>query len=318
MNRIVKGNSCGWLVAVLCCCLLLCASAYAEPKVGVLVPELREPFKSIFDAIETGIDQKLKQRSSRFVLKKDYDPRDLINWLRSENIDAVIALGILGQKASAHIPNNTPTVLGALLTAPRSTTPYPGVALTPNPGSLFQLLIKLANTRTKVVVVYNPLKNSWLVELAKRQAAEYGVQLVTYEATDLKQAAIIYHEIFSGNDLDNAALWLLQDSTVVDKKVVLPFILEKTWQKSIVVFSSALGHVKKGVLFSMFPNNVAHGMQLAELMLRKSADPTALGNKIFPSEGLQTAINSRTAEHLGLNLSRSKLRQFDVVFPISN
>ena len=118
--------------------------------------------------------------------------------------------------------------------------------------------------------------------------------------------------------MQDTALWLLQDSKVVDSKVVLPFILEKAWQKHIVVFSSALSHVKKGVLFSMYPNNEAHGEQLASLLLQESRGSSNQRNTLSPTNGLQDAINSRTAEHLGLNLSRSKLREFDVVFPLSN
>ena len=84
------------------------------------------------------------------------------------------------------------------------------------------------------------------------------------------------------DDLDDSALWLLQDRKIVDSKVVLPFILEKAWQKNIVVFSSALSHVKKGVLFSMYPDNQSHGEQLAKLVLKQSRGTESIGNKIFP------------------------------------
>ncbi|MEM7304369.1 MAG: ABC transporter substrate-binding protein, partial [Pseudomonadota bacterium] len=109
----------------------------------------------------------------------------------------------------------------------------------------------------------------------------------------------------------------LQDRSVVDSKVVLPFILEKTWQKNVVVFSGSAGHVKNGALFCMFPNNEEHGKQAASLLL-KEARGYPVEKKIYPTEGLQKAINSRTAEHLGLDISKSELREFDLVFPLSN
>ena len=204
------------------------------------------------------------------------------------------------------------------MSAPSPSNPHPGLALSPDPGPMFALLKKLDSRRDKVIVVYNPLKYQWLIDIAKRQAAKNGVQLVEYKATGLKQAAIIYNEILSEQNLKKTALWLLQDRTVIDSKVVLPFILEKSWQKDMIVFSSALGHVSKGVLFAMYPNNDLHGKQLAEMLKKIKSGSTKYGNRLFPSKGLQKAINSRTAEHLGIKTSKSELRDFDVVFPVSN
>ena len=294
------------------------ACVYAEPKVGVIIPELREPYKKIFDTVGSGIDDGLRKRTSKLILSKDYDSQSITRWIEKENINAIIALGGIGQKASVYIPRNIPIVLGGLLSSPSPMNKFPGVALTPNPKSLFGLLKNLSSQRNKVIVVYNPNKNQWLVDLAKQQAAAARIQLVAYKATDIKQSAKIYDEVFDSHDSENIAIWLLQDRKVVDSRVVLPFILENAWQKKIVVFSSALSHVKKGVLFSMYPDNELHGKQLAALMTKEKASSSSVGNKLYPTRGLQDAINSRTAEHLGLALSRAKLREFDVVFPLSN
>lgn len=298
--------------------VLLVSVVCADSKVGVIIPELREPFKAIFDTVGSGIDDGLGKKTPKLILKKNYDPQSIGRWIKKENINAVVTLGGVGQKATIYIPKNIPVMLGALLSSPGPTNKFPGIALTPNPKSLFALLKRLDNQRSKVIVVYNPERNQWIVDLAKRQAAANGVRLVAYEATDLKQAAIIYNKIFDSSELDSTAIWLLQDRKVVDSKVVLPFILEQAWQKKIVVFSSALSHVKKGVLFSMYPDNESHGKQLAELVLKQRVSSAAPVNQLYPTEGLQDAINSRTAEHLGLGVSRSELREFDVVFPLSN
>ena len=305
-------------IVVVIASVFLCVSAHAETKVGVIIPELRAPFKIIFDNVVEGVDDELGKHVPQLILDKKYDSIDIAHWVQEENLNAVITLGRLGQIASIYVPPNIAVVNGALLSASSDTNRYPAIALTPDPRALIDLLHRLDNKRKKVIVVYNPSNNQWLVDLAKRHAERNGAQLVAYKATDIKQAAIIYDEIFSGNGLDDTALWLLQDSKVVDSKVVLPFILENAWQKNIVVFSSALGHVKKGVLFSMYPDNKSHGRQLARLVEKIQANPSKAGNEMCPTTGLQQAINSRTAEHLGLDLSRSELREFDVVFPVSN
>lgn len=316
MSNIVKSHTRIWIANFLY--WFLCAATYAASQVGIIMPELRAPFNEIYETVADGVDNKLRDPAARLVLSKDYSPGEITNWLRAKNINSVIALGSLGKKAIVYVPKNTPIVLGGLLSAPSPTNSHPGLAFTADPGAMFALLRKLDKSRNKVVVVYNPLKYKWLIDLAKRQAAKNGVQLVGYEATSLKQAAMIYNEILSQSMLDKTALWLLQDRTVVDSKVVLPFILEKSWQKDMVVFSSALGHVSKGVLFAMYPNNIEHGEQLADMLITVKSGFSKFGNKLYPSRGLQKAINARTAEHLGIKVSKSKLREYDVVFPVSN
>ncbi|MFK8028228.1 MAG: ABC transporter substrate binding protein [Gammaproteobacteria bacterium] len=299
------------------CCLSVSFPVIAEPRVGIIIPELRAPFKVIFDTVSDGVDDGFSRRPSRLVLSKDYDPREITRWIKKEDINSVVTLGGVGRKAAAYVPSNIDIVLGALLSSPGPTNKYPGVALTPNPKSLFVLLKKLDKKRNKIIVVYNSEKSQWKVDLAKKQISAMGMQLIAYQAANIKESATIYDDIFSNGDLENTALWLLQDRKVVDSKVVLPFILEKAWQKKIVVFSSALSHVKKGVLFSMYPDNKSHGKQLADLVASKKSRTSDKG-MLYPTYGLKNAINFRTAEHLGLNISRSELRDFDLVFPVSN
>tara|TARA_R110002049_G_scaffold182042_1_gene349741 strand:+ start:18013 stop:18966 length:954 start_codon:yes stop_codon:yes gene_type:complete len=305
-------------MAALVICTLIPLSVSADPKVGVIIPELRAPFNIIFEKIGDGVDERLRKRAPKLRLEKNYDSGEVARWIKKEKINAIVSLGNLGQEAVLQIPENIPVVLGALSSSPAPPNKYPGIALTPNPRTLFDLLKRLDNRSNKIIVVYNPDNNQWLVDLAKQQAVDSGIQLYAYQAANIKQSAILFSEIFDGASLENTAIWLLPDRKVVDSKVVMPFILEKAWQKKVIVFSSAISHVKKGVLFSLYPNNESHGKELTELILSEVTGFSSAGNKLFPTMGLQNAINSRTAEHLGLTISRSEIKEFDVVFPLSN
>ena len=316
MNKFIS-NLFAWMTIAFVCYLSLSEVVQAEPKVGIIIPELRAPYNEIYNSISDGVDEDLLNAAERLMLEKDYDPETITSWLNKQGIQAVIALGSLGRKSTTYLPNSMPVVLGAVLSSSSATMQFPSVALIPDPAEQFKLLRKIDNTRSKIVVVYNPSKNQWLIDLAKEQARVNNVQLVAYEATNIKQAAMIYDEVLNNGQLGSTALWILQDRSVVDSKVVMPFILEKTWQKNVVVFSGSPGHVKKGVLFCMYPNNVEHGKQAAGLLLEE-ARGYPVEKKIYPTEGLQKAINSRTAEHLGLNIAKAELRDFDVVFPLSN
>lgn len=308
------------IIRVIFAAMILCAGSniYAQDRVGIVIPELREPFKSIFEAVGEGVDLYRPGNSSQFLLTKSHKPEDITQWVQKEKLGSVIALGVSGRKATAHLPSSMPVVLGALLAKPGAGNIRPGIALTPDPISLFKLLQQISSKHTKVIVVYNPSRNQWIIDLALKQMDDNELQLSSLVAIDLKQAIKMYDKVLSKSNPEDTALWLLPDPSIIDSKVVLPFILKKSWENNFIVFSSALAHVKKGVLFSMFPDNVAHGQQLAELVAKQMRSGLENKNVIYPTSGLQKALNSRVAEHIGLNLSRSQVRDFDVVFPVSN
>jgi putative ABC transport system substrate-binding protein len=151
------------------------------------------------------------------------------------------------------------------------------------------------------------------MKLAKEAARTLGIELVAQEASDLKTAVSLYQNFFANADTKRDALWLPQDGTTVEESVVLPLILQESWSRNIAVFSSNVSHVRRGVLFALYPNNVELGRNLAQ-----SAQSVANGNSsnrgVLPLRNVLTAFNTRTASHLGL--SKTAMQQnFDLIFP---
>ena len=73
-------------------------------------------------------------------------------------------------------------------------------------------------------------------------------------------------------------------------------------------------HVKKGALFAMTPNNVELGRSLAASALgMMSGELRKRG--VQPLRELHTAINLRTASHVGLNIGYQQQRTFDLIYP---
>ena len=95
---------------------------------------------------------------------------------------------------------------------------------------------------------------------------------------------------------------------------VLPLVLQESWNRSLAVFSSSFGHVRRGVLFSLYPDNVELGKSLAGLALGILASGNHGGRGMMPLRDVRIAVNLRTAQHLGLDLSRQQ-QSFDLVFP---
>jgi len=79
------------------------------------------------------------------------------------------------------------------------------------------------------------------------------------------------------------------------------------------VFSSSFGHVRRGVLFSLYPNNVEMGRRLAGSALGFLASGDHGVRGMIPLREVLMAVNLRTAKHLGLNPGRSQ--GFDMAFP---
>jgi putative ABC transport system substrate-binding protein len=164
----------------------------------------------------------------------------------------------------------------------------------------------------RVFTVYDPRQNDWMMRLAKEAALAQGLELVAYETQDLRSAMRAYQEILAAVDNSQDALWLPQDSITVEESTVVPMVLKESWDNNLAVFSSSFGHVRRGVLFSLYPNNVDLGRHLAGSALDMMVSGTETSG-MLPLREVLMAINLRTAKHLGLNITRSQ--SFDMAFP---
>src|SRR5213076_1766128 len=90
----------------------------------------------------------------------------------------------------------------------------------------------------RVVVVYDPHQNDWLIRLARDAARVHGLELVATEAEDLKTATRLYRDILAAADPARDVLWLPQDTTTVEDSAVLPLVLQEAWNRSLPVISS--------------------------------------------------------------------------------
>lgn len=287
----------------------------ATPSVAVIYPELRAPYNKIFSDIADGVEMQVNGRIKRYMLKKNFSVQELNLWLKKNEIKVCVALGVRGEDATYELANNIPVILGGVLTHKLIVDTRPVISLAPSPDKLFSKVKKLKRNINKIIVVYNPGKMEWLIRKARSAADKNGLELVTYSTGSLSESAKIYQEIFKRSDIKNAAIWLPPDSLSVDNRAVLSFILEQSWAQRTPVFSSRLSHVNKGVLFAMYPDNVKLGQSLGKAALDELNGNRGKIKGIVPAEDLQTAINRRTAEHLGMNVSSAELRNYDAVFP---
>lgn len=282
-----------------------------EP-IGVLFPDLGEPFRKIFNDIIGGIEASARQRVRAYPISANQSVPELAAALKRNATRVVVALGRQGMKAAAALEPPLGVIIGGVSSVPDGDK-HDGVCLTPDPALLFaRLKVLLPGTR-RVVVVYNPQHNEWLIKLAREAARVHGLDLLTHEARDLAGAARLYQGAFAGAAARQDALWLPIDPTTVDEAVILPLVLRQSWEHGVAVFSSSFLHVNKGALFSLYPNNAELGRTLAGLA-GALLDGAAPGRGVSPLRDVHAALNSRTASHFGIRVDARMQRAFNYVY----
>ena len=300
--------------AVCICALLLGRTAYAQ-ALTVLYPDLGNPYRAVFNEIIQGIEEQSKARARSIPLAANADTVELRNTLKSGKV--VIALGRQGLKAATTLDPSLGVVVGGVAgisATAQDGERLSGISLTPDPALLFAMLKSLMPGVRRVIVIYNPQTNEALIRLAKEAARGVGLELAAIEASDLASAARAYEAQFAAADSRRDAIWLPQDPVTAEETTILPLVLKESWTHSLAVFSSSILHVKQGVLFGLYPNNVQLGRDLASLAQAMQNGET-LRRGLVPLRAVRTAINSRTASHLGVNFAPGQQRSFDAVFP---
>lgn len=282
---------------------------------AVLYPNVSEPFRSAFISMIQGIEERTRLRVRSYPVDPRMDAIELNAQLHKSGTRVVIALGRQGLNVAATLDRDiTVLVGGALLLSDAEIVNVNGISLTPDPALLFTRLRALLPEVRRVLVVYDPKKTEWLLRLARDAARTQNLELVAFEARDLGHAAQLYTTLFGSADSRRDALWLPHDTTTVEEGTLLPLILKESWKSGMPIFSSNVLHVKKGALFAMSPNNVELGRSLASSALGLMAGEVRKKG-VQPLRELHTAINLRTASHMGLNIGYQQQRTFDFIFP---
>jgi putative ABC transport system substrate-binding protein len=290
------------------------AQASGGGSIVVIYPDIGEPYRSVFAQIIDGIEAKAQGRVTHFAVGQNVDVGALNDSLRRQNTRVVIALGREGVKVASMLDSNIGVVAGCVLTATGHEVRDLQVnSLSPDPALLFSRLKGMMPKVRRVFTVYDPRQNAWMMRLAKEAARAQGLELTAYEAQDLRSAMQAYQQILAAADSSQDALWLPQDPTTVEDSTVLPMVLQESWSRNLTVFSSSFGHVRRGVLFSLYPNNVELGRHLAGSALDFQVSGENDSSGIFPLREVLMAINLRTAKHLGVNTSQPQ--SFDMAFP---
>lgn len=284
--------------------LLVTGWSVAAAEVLAIVPEVNEPYRAVLEQIVEGMRRTASVRLVQ--VPPTGQMRDGSLSILDEK--AAVALGNTAILAAAALQERVPLVAGAVVT-PTGQPSLPGISLETDPDALFKRLKDLVPTVRTVHWLYRPERSGWLLERAQAAAQAHKLTLAAAPVETAREAAQRYQEILGRADSKTDAVWLSQDPALVGNDSALPDILAKAWSDNIVIFSGSVQHVARGVLFALYPDNKLMGENLARLALAEAGGKT-VGFKA--NRSVQSAINRRTAEHLGIT---PNLTGYDLVLP---
>lgn len=281
----------------------------ADETITLIYPSVRAPYNQIFEQIIAGVKQEHKGPLRTISLDRNSNLQQISGDLGNPDTEMIIGLGKRGYMVAKQLYKKKPVVVGALPIKPNGIS---GISLLASPGVLFNSLKELAPQIKRVAVLYTP-GNQWQIDLARTQAREMGLELMVIEVKDIKQALKTYDQILDELDSRTDAIWLPLDPVTANEQVVLPKLLEHSWEKNFILFSSKPVHAKKGALFSLYPNHFELGKRLAKMLIHMRNKKQKAGVK--PLSDMNLAVNLRTAAHLGLSYNNKQKDKFHMTFP---
>ena len=286
-----------------------------EVKNYVIYPIAMDHHHRVFQNIIHGLEDTSGRRWLDLVVPENASLEYYLETINKPTTNSVVVLGRKAVNIAKNLHPSIPLIVSAVNYEPQDLHFERKVVLayTPSPKQLFKKL-RLLTDKEIIHVVFNPDISQWLIDEAIRDARSLNIVLKTYPAYNLKEGAKQFKSLMQTIEPHRDAVWVIQDISVVNSTVILPLVLKIAWKRKIVVFSSRLADVNKGALFGLYPNDYYVGKRLGTLV--NELEQRQISNSVFTIENTRSALNIRTAKHLGLSLNQLKEKDFDLFLPL--
>jgi len=288
----------------------------AESKTLILYPNVSNPYKAVFNQIRLGIKNQLSNEFSEFIdypITLSQEKQSLHRLISQQNSNRVIALSSPVVNKLKNLNQDIQLYSAAVATPPGEANDESlGVSLYIHPKHYFSILNQVAPQIKRVRAVMNPEYSQSHMAYATRAALEQGIELLIYSANGFSDAAVKSKEIIEQSSADTDAIWITRDVLSFGRQSLISYYIENTWDKGITSFSHSPVDVKRGILFSLYPNYYEMGKQLGELINEQQNQNSSALHYL---ENPQFSLNNRTAKHLGIVIPSSLLPIIDAVYP---
>lgn len=285
------------------------AETVAEEAIDLVIiyPEVREPFARVFEEVVRGAEQGYQQKVRRVSMANNQSPVDFVHVL--DHSSPVLVLGNRLARQVTQYNAERRLIIGAVNSEYSNVF---GITLIPDVEIIATKLPVLVPGVKTVHIVTNSENTLFDFDRAASVLLQQGIELTIHQAEDIRVAAGVYRDLMPTLG-EQDAVWILPKGSFVNN-AVLAILLQESWEKHFVVFSSNPIHVKRGALFSIYPNNYKMGLSLGRL-----AQDIVQGNsaqrQMQALEDVFVTVNERTSNHLGINLTDDMRRHIDLILP---
>lgn len=273
-------------------------SAYNEAAKGFEAECIRNNI-----AIKSIYDLKGKMKVGHKIVRK----------VRKEKPDIILTIGVLATTIAKEEFKDIPIVFCMVINHARfqlTGANITGIAAEISVEKQLKGYQSILNPLKYIGVIYDPSKTGNIIVSAEKTAKDIGMNLVKYEINSSKEVPEAMETLIGRID----ALWLLPDSTVVTKKS-FGLIKSTTLENNIPLLCTSDVFVKAGALAAVFSDYKFIGRQAAQLAgeILERQSPGSLG--IVNPDSFKIAINTDTADKLGLKLEAIPGEPHIIVYP---
>lgn len=288
--------------------------AYAEKTAMVIKSQNLSAYNKVIKGFEAECIQ------NDIIIKSIYDLKGkmkignkTVRKIKKEKPDIIITIGILATTIAKEEIKDIPIIFCMVINHERfqlTGDNITGIAAEISAEEQLKEYQTILNPLKDIGVIYNPSKTGNIIVSAEKKLKDIGMNLVKYEINSSKKVPEAMKSLAGRID----ALWLLPDSTVVTKKS-FDLIISTTRENKIPLLCTSDVFVKAGALAAVFSDYDHVGGQAAQLAgeILEKPSPCSLG--IVNPDSFKLAINTDTAEKLGLRLDALLGEPHIVVYP---
>ena len=219
-----------------------------------------------------------------------------------ERATAAIVLGRTAIESSDTLALPAARAGGAFVGSPPKTTSLPLVSLEIAPATLFAELDKVAPEVVRVRTVATGAVDADYLERAARAARARGIALEIVHADGIRAIARAWRELLAASEATRDAVWLLDD-TGLAQGGGYRFVLEKTWQRNLLLVTTLPAYVRRGVALGFVPDLPAYGELLVRVARERGRNlPGPTRTRYLRLASLYRVLNERTLRHVGARL----------------
>jgi ABC-type uncharacterized transport system substrate-binding protein len=178
-----------------------------------------------------------------------------------------------------------------------------GISTEINPGNQFLNLSLLVSGIKKIGVIYSPGFSGELVATARQSTQMLGIRLVEQPIDSPQHFEQAYKKLAAEVD----AIWVLHDPITYTLKN-MDWLKERCIKDKLICIGQSENLVEAGILLSVRADEANIGAQAASMainILVRNQQPAAIG--VMEPLGTNIIVNRRTADHIGLKLSKQAL-----------